>query len=304
VDLRQLEYFAAVARHQHFTRAAAAIGIAQPSLSQQIMALEAELDVRLFDRAGRQVRLTDAGRSLLPYATRILALTHEARRSLTEHAQLQRGRVTIGTTPTAGARLLPRALATFNVAHPGIDLVLREAGSPALIDLLVSGDLDLAIVILPVRRPVLAVAHLLTEEIVLAVATSHPLATSSLPDGVAPAALADEHFILVHQGYGLRRMTLDMCARADFNPRIVLDGAEMDTVLGLVEAGLGVACLPRLALTGTRHIAVPIADPQLRRTLGLAWRREPELTGAARALRDHLTLEAEPDGPGPRAAEA
>src|SRR5687767_13944001 len=111
MELRHLEAFAAVASHQHFTRAAAAVGVAQPSLSQQIMALEAEIGTRLFDRAGRRVRLTDAGQALLPYATRILALVEEARGALTEQADLRRGRVTIGTTPSAGTRLLPAALA-------------------------------------------------------------------------------------------------------------------------------------------------------------------------------------------------
>ena len=294
MELRQLEYFVAVARHQHFTRAATSVGVAQPSLSQQIMALEADLGTRLFDRRGRQVQLTDAGRTLLPYATRILALVDEARGGLTEHADLRRGRVTIGTTPTAGARLLPAALAAFNATYPGIELALCEAGSPTLVEALARGDLDLAIVILPVRRPALRVARLLTEEVVLAVATSHPLATAIPPEGLAPENLADERFILVREGYGLRRMTMDMCARAGFTPRVVLDGAEMDTVLGMVEAGLGVACLPRLALTGARHVAAPLADPTMYRTLGLAWRQEPEPAGAARALRDHLlTLSSE-----------
>ena len=290
MEFRHLTYFLAVARHQHFTRAAQALGIAQPSLSQQIMTLEAELGTPLFDRAGRRVRLTDAGEALLPYATRILALVDEARAELTDHVELRRGRVTIGTTPTAGTHLLPAALADFNRRYPGIDLRLHEAGSPDLIDLLATGDLDLAIVILPVRRPELTVARLLTEEVVLAVPPDHPLAAAPPPSGVPPDALADQPFVLVRQGYGLRRMTLDLCTRAGFSPHVVLDGAEMDTVLSLVGAGLGVACLPRLALDGTTLAAVPIADPHLRRSLGLAWRRQPELPAAGRALRDHLLM--------------
>jgi DNA-binding transcriptional LysR family regulator len=300
LELRHLHYFVAVARHEHFTRAAEAVGIAQPSLSQQIMALESELGVALFDRTGRRVRLTDAGETLLPYATRILALVEEARAELTGYAELRRGRVTIGTTPTAGTHLLPSALACFHERYPAIDLRLREAGSPALIDLLATGDLDLAIVILPVRRPELAVARLLTEEVVLAVPPGHPLAAAPPAGGVPPEALADQPFVLVHQGYGLRRMTLDLCTRAGFSPRIVLDGAEMDTVLGLVRAGLGVACLPHLAFAGSGLVAVPIADSHLRRTLGLAWRQRPELPAAARALRDHLLDVARDEGLGSR----
>jgi DNA-binding transcriptional LysR family regulator len=288
LELRHLEAFVAVARHQHFTRAAAAVGVAQPSLSQQIMALESEIGARLFDRAGRRIRLTDAGQALLPYATRILALVEEARGALTEQTDLRRGRVTIGTTPSAGTRLLPAALASFHLRYPGIELRLREAGSPALIELLGAGDLDLAVVILPVRRPDLMVAQLLTEEVVLAVAPTHPLAASATGPPLPPAALADQSFVLVHTGYGLRRMTLDLCDRAGFSPRVVLDGAEMDTVVGLVAAGLGVACLPRLALADAALVAVPIDDPHLRRTLGLAWRRQPDLHAAARALRDHI----------------
>ncbi len=288
MELRHLEYFAAVAEHQHFTRAASATGVAQPSLSQQIKSLESELGVRLFDRTGRRVRLTEAGQALLPYATRILGLVDEARLAISERIDLQRGRAIIGATPSVGTHLLPRVLASFHDAYPGIDLMLTEAGSPALINLLGSGDLDLAIVILPVRRPDLAVAHLLTEEVVLAVARDHPLAANPPGEALPPDALTDLPFVLVNQGYGLRRMTLDVCARAGFSPRVVLDGAEMDTVIGLVEAGLGVACLPRLALEGTHLVGLPVADPYLRRTLGLAWRREPDLPPAARALRDYL----------------
>jgi DNA-binding transcriptional LysR family regulator len=288
VELRQLEYFAAAARRLHFTRAAADVGVTQPTLSQQIKALEAELGVRLFDRAGRGVRLTDAGQALLPYATRALAAVDEGRAALAERDALRRGRVALGATPSAGTRLLPAALASFNAQHPGIELTLREAGSPALIEMVGAGDLDLAVVIMPVRRPDLAVAHLLTEEVVLAVSPDQPLAQAADGPPLPPALLADQPFVLVHQGYGLRRMTLDMCERAGFSPRVVLDGAEMDTVIGFVAAGLGVACLPRLALTGAPLVAIPLDDARLRRTLGLAWRRAPELSAAARALRDHI----------------
>lgn len=284
MELSQLRYFEAVARLGNVTRAAAEQHIAQPSLSKAIRTLEAELGVLLFDRVGRRLELTDAGRTLLPYARRIGQDVAAARTALGARADLSSGHVSLGAPPTVGTHLLPQALAAFNQRFSGIALELHEAGASELLDLLDAGTVDLAVVSVPVAGVVWT--ELFTESLVIAVAHDHRLAQR---DSVAAAELADEGFILLPRGYELRNQTLALCAAAGFAPRIVLDGGEMDTVLRLAAAGLGVAVVPELALQETEGVVgLPVRDMQLRRTLGLIWHAERQLSPAAQALQGLL----------------
>ena len=134
MELRQPEYFLAVAEAGHFTRAAEALHVAQPSLSQQIRALERELGVPVFERTSRRVRLTAAGESLLPYARQALTAVADARRELREQRATPSGRVALGTTPTVASHLLPGWLAAFNRDVPEVEVRLREGGALALVE--------------------------------------------------------------------------------------------------------------------------------------------------------------------------
>ncbi len=284
MELHHLRYFEAVARHGHVTRAAQELHIAQPSLSKQIQVLEAELGVVLFDRVGRRVELTDAGRLLLPYARRALREVLDARTALRQWSNLEQGQVAIGAPPTVGAHLLPRALAAFHKRHPAIALALHEMGAARLAALLEAGTIDLAVI--SEALPAFASAELFSEALVVAVAQDHPLAQRTW---VSSAELADQPFILFPEGYELRSRTLQLCRAAGFEPQVVLDGGETDTVVRLVAAGLGVAVVPRLALTGGAGIVgLDVIDNPLRRTLRLIWHPERSLPPAAEALRAFL----------------
>ena len=149
MELHHLRYFEAVARHGHVTRAAQELHIAQPSLSKQIQALEAELGVVLFDRVGRRVELTEAGRLLLPYARRVLRDVADARTALQQWGSLEHGQVAIGAPPTVGAHVLPGALAAFHQLYPAIELRLHEMGAARLATLLEEGTIDLAVISVP-----------------------------------------------------------------------------------------------------------------------------------------------------------
>ena len=149
MQLRQLEYFAAVAEARHFTRAASAVHVAQPSLSKQIRLLERELGAPLFDRARGNVTLTAAGETLLPLATRILADAESAKTQVQELVGLVRGQLRLGATPTLSTVLLPAALRRFCTKYPGIDIHVEERGGRDLVRLLALGQLDLALVALP-----------------------------------------------------------------------------------------------------------------------------------------------------------
>ena len=285
MEVHQLAYFESVSRHLHFTRAADELNVAQPSVSQQIRKLEAELGTPLFHRMKRRVVLTEAGRRFLPHARAVLRQLEEARVEVQELSGLQHGALAVGAPPSVGTHLFPRPLATFSRRHPGIGLTFREDGSRNLVQLLEHGELDLAVVIQPIRHPALETAPLLEEELCLAVPLDHPLADSRRR--VPLAQLRDEPFVMLREGaYDLRNQTLAACRRAGFEPRVALDGGEMDSVLRFVAAGIGVAILPEIVLSDVDPsfgpMSVPLRGPRLTRSLVIARRRDRYFSAAAR----------------------
>lgn len=287
MELRQLEYFVAVAETGHFTRAAERLHVAQTSLSQQVRALERELGVALFERTSRSVRLTADGGRLLPHARAALAAVASAIRELREQAESPSGPLWFGVTPTVAAHLLPARLASFRDSYPRVELRLSENGALALETELSAGNLDLAIITLPARHGSLQTAVLVEEELLLGMAPNHRFAGR---EEVALMEAAGEPFVLYREGYGLRQAVLEACRLAGFEPRIALDGGETETVLRLAAAGLGLTLVPTLALDGSpgRPWTVHLSSPTPRRTLALAWRSGRYLSRAARALREHL----------------
>src|SRR5437763_1766181 len=285
MELHQLAYFESVSRHLHFTRAAQELNVAQPSVSQQIRKLEHELGAPLFNRMKRHVTLTEAGKTFLPHAKAVLQRLEEARLEVQELSGMRKGTLSVGAPPSVGTHLLPRALAAFSRRHPGITLTFREAGSRTLVNLLEGGELDLAVVIQPIRHPALETQPLLEEELLLAVPREHPLANGHRR--VRLTQLRDEPFVLLREGtYDLRDQTLAACRRAGFEPVIALDGGEMDSMLRFVAAGIGLAVLPEMVLAevdvADRSVAVRRLLPRLGRSLVLARRRDRYFSAAAR----------------------
>ena len=167
MELHQLRYFVAVAEERHFTKAARGLRVAQPSVSRAIRVLEEELGAPLFHRMKGNVALTSAGEIFLPWARRVLVDVDGATEEVRELADLRRGRLAVGATPSVTITLLPPALAKFHDAFPGIHLVVHEAGSRDLVAELEQGALDVALVIMPLRHEALETAPLLREELVV-----------------------------------------------------------------------------------------------------------------------------------------
>jgi DNA-binding transcriptional LysR family regulator len=281
-----MRYFEAVARHSHVTRAAAELHIAQPALSKQISQLEQELGLALFDRVGRNVRLTEAGEALLPHVRAVLAQVEAAHAEIDERLGLQRGRVSIGTSPTVGTQLLPPALLAFNQRYPGIELCLYETDRQTLLELLETGAVDVTVLTMPVQGAALMVVPLLSEDLVIITHHRHryaPYATVHL------AALRDEAWVLSASNYELRELTLSLCAEAGFTPRVVLDGSEIDTLVRMVATGLGIALVPRMAVSENGDLVVlHLEEQNVQRSLGLVWNRSRVASPAARTLREFL----------------
>ncbi|MBV9139890.1 MAG: LysR family transcriptional regulator [Pseudonocardiales bacterium] len=287
MQLQQLVYFLAVARTRHFTRAAELTHVAQPSLSKQIHCLERELGSELFHRARGNVTLTPAGEALVPFARRILTDVESARVQVHELAELRRGRLRLGATPSLCTGLLAQALARFRLRYPGIQLVIDESGSRDLVRQLADGAIDLAMITSPVHRgdPTLDTVPILREQLTVAV----PRAMDLDLDSFRTEDLRDRPLVMFREGYDLRSMTLAACQRAGFQPQFAIEGGEMDAVLSFVEAGLGIAVVPSMVLHSRPQLrGVPFAPPIPIRTITLAHRTDMRPTRAAEEFRTTL----------------
>src|ERR1700684_1264371 len=176
VQLHQLRYVVCVAEERRFTRAAARLHVAQPSVSSAGSALEHELGAPLFHRARHQVTLTGAGEVFVPWARQVLADCDAGAAAVRDLLGLQHGRLALGATPSLTTNLLPPVLAAFHREHPGLELTVYEAASQDRVRRLEAGEIDLAVVILPVDRAWVETSALREEELVLAVSAGHPLA--------------------------------------------------------------------------------------------------------------------------------
>jgi len=291
MQVHQLEYFAAVAQTRHFTRAAESVHVAQPSLSRQISTLERELGTPLFNRARGNITLTPAGETLLPFARRILAELDDARVQVQELVGLARGRLRLGATPSLSTVLLPDALRRFRDEYPGIDIAVEERGGRDLVRLLAEGELDLALIVLPLhtRDPALATTGVLREPLVVAASADGMVRAKSLH----VRDLDRYPMVMFREGYDMREVTLAACRRERIEPHVAVEGGELDAVLGFVEAGLGIAVVPSLVVEGRPRLRrIPFVRPGLSRTVGLAHRRDVVPSASARAFRaillDHV----------------
>jgi DNA-binding transcriptional LysR family regulator len=287
VQLQQLVYFLAVARTRHFTRAAELTHVAQPSLSKQIHCLERELGSELFHRARGNVTLTPAGEVLLPLAKRILSDVETARLQVHELAELRRGRLRLGATPSLCTGPLAHALSSFRARYPGIQLIIDESGSRDLVRQLAEGAIDLAMITSPAHRgdPILDTVPILREQLTVAV----PRGMEFDLDAFRIEDLRDRPLVMFREGYDLRSMTLTACQRAGFQPRFAIEGGEMDAVLSFVEAGIGIAVVPSMVLQSRPGLrGVPFVPPPPTRTIALAHRTDVHPTRAAEEFRSTL----------------
>jgi DNA-binding transcriptional LysR family regulator len=289
VQLQQLVYFLTVAQTRHFTHAAQQLQIAQPSLSQQIKALERSLGAALFDRVRGNITLTPAGEALLPIAERITADVETARQEVRELIELRSGRVRLGAPPSLFTGLLPGVARLYRERYPGIRLVIDESGSRDLVAKAAAGALDLALLVLPLHAddPALVTTPLLREDLVVVSSIHEPAPTDGRP--IAISELRGRPLVMFRPGYDLREVTVGACRKAGFVPNLAVEGGEMDAVLSMVEAGVGLAVLPSTVVAGrSTHRVTPIAAPGLSRTIGLAHRRGAQPSRAARELQQAL----------------
>lgn len=279
MELRQLEYFVAVAEEASFTRAAERVHVAQPGVSAQIRRLERELGHDLLDRSGRGVTLTDVGAAVLPLARAALSSVESARRTVEEMAGLVRGAVRVGMVVSCGIMDLPELLSAFHSTYPDVEITLAEANSDTLIESLVDGRLDFALI--GYAGPVpdgLSVRVLADEPLVAAVAAGDPWHGR---ESVALDELLERGLISLPPGTGLRGALDAACGSR--RPRIAFEASAPPMVITLAQRGFGPAILALSMVSPDLH-AVRITDPSPSSRLGFAWRSEGPHSPAARAL--------------------
>jgi LysR family hydrogen peroxide-inducible transcriptional activator len=276
LTLKQLRYVDALARHGHFGRAADACAISQPALSMQIKELEESLGTELFERGARQVRLTNFGEEFAVRVRNILRSVEEledlARAS---HDRLV-GRLRIGLIPTIAPYLLPTLIGNLTLMHDGLDIHIREALTSKLLQELVEGRIDTAIVALPVSESWLTEVALFTENFLL---------VRSGEDEGKPVPnrkmLRKVRLLLLEEGHCFRDQALSFCNIQSALPREGLDATSLSTLVQMVGAGLGVTLIPEMAVAvETRSASVSVArfkSPQPSRTVGMIWRKTSPL---------------------------
>ena len=266
MELHQLRYFCAVAETGSFSRAAEHSHVSQPSLSQQILKLEAELGARLFDRLGRSVRLTEVGKTFLPRARAVLRELEAARGDVVESKDSISGQVAVGAIPTVAPYFLPPVLASFSKRFSESAVTVIEEITPVLLERLRAGSIDVAILALPVRGHEFDALPLLTEPLFAALPKKHSLARRT---SVALRDLRKEPFLLLRDGHCFRENALAACDRARVSPQVVFESGQFSSLLGLVGAGMGVSLVPEMAVDRRAPVRfVRISDPGATRTIG------------------------------------
>ncbi|MFT3690278.1 hydrogen peroxide-inducible genes activator [Paenirhodobacter sp.] len=276
ISMKHLRYFLALSRQGHFGRAAEDCAISQPALSLQIKELEEILGAPLIERGGRRIRLTPLGTALAERARRILREVEE----LSDLARVSRGGFTgplrLGVIPTVAPYLLPRLIKALAAHHPGLEPRPREAVTGKLIQGLMEGGLDAALVALPVSEPALTEWPLFEEEFVLV----RPATDAGKP---APGAegLRMMRLLLLEEGHCFRDQALSFCHMSPTVARDMMEGSSLATLVQMVGAGIGVTLIPEMAIgIETRSADVSIArlpEPRPGRTIGMVWRRSTPL---------------------------
>ena len=286
MEFHQLRYVCAIAETGSFSRAAERCHVAQPSLSQQVLKLEEDLGARLFDRLGRSVRLTEAGRAFLPHARSILHQMEAARSGVEDKRTDVRGSVAVGIIPTIAPYLMPQSVAAFSKKYPDAKLRILEETTPVLVEGLRNLSIDVAILALPLRHKEFQMYPLRTEPLYAALAKDHPRAHAK---NLSLRELRGEQFVMLRDGHCFRDLSVAACSRAKVNPRIAFESGQFSSLLGMVAAGVGVSLVPEMAVDKSARCSyVRISDAQASRTIVAAVLRGRSFNRVQRAFLEYI----------------
>ena len=280
----------ALAEERSVTRAAERLGVPQPTASRWLSGMAVDLGLPLIAKSGRGITLTSTGWRLAESADRALAVLENGWRQALDEADPDRGLVVLGFLHTMGGVRVPELLRGFRAEHPGVRFGLTQGAHEVMLNRLRQGEIDLVLTApLPAHDPALATRELYREQLTLVVGEDHRLAGRGR---VRLSELDGEQFVGLAAGYGLRQITDALLAEAGITPRIAFQGEDVDTLRGLVAAGLGVALLPPAApVTVAGTVELPLR-PRATRRIGLVWMTDRPLTPAVRSFRDYALANA------------
>ena len=279
---RHIQYFIAVANHLSFTRAAAALHVSQPALSQQVRQLEESLGTTLFDRSGRTTRLTDAGEVYLRYAKRAAQELQEAKRAIDDLGDLSRGSLRVGVTPTFTSYLVGPLVAAFHGRYPNITLVVREIAQEAMEELLLADEVDVGIAFDSGHHLDLEAQALLVETLALVVGKQHPLATTG---SIGLEALNSESLILLSAEFATREQIDSYCRQHNIRPHVQVEANTISALIEVVSRTKLSTLLPAtIAQAHEQLVAIELDQQRLQRTAVLMQRKGVYQTAAARAF--------------------
>ena len=296
MDLDRLRGFVETAREKSFTRAAEKLFLTQPAVSLQVKALEDELGEDLFERRGRQILLTEAGRLLFARAEAILEMAEQIRQDMAALGQLRTGRLSIGTSDTNCAYVLPPAVKAFRQAYPGIEIRLTDRMSPEVVRLVLEGTVDFGLATLPVTEPRVRTRPFFIREDVAISSPTHRLASA---EAVDLHSLSDSAMLMLERGSTSRGLMDRMFAAAGLQPHVIMELGSIEVIKRFVEIGFGIAVVPEVAvrdevrsgrLTAIRVTGLPA------RQVGMVRREGGRLSRAAAAFMRFLEMHLETIG--------
>ncbi|CAM7673739.1 HTH-type transcriptional regulator CynR [Klebsiella pneumoniae] len=279
---RHIRYFQAVAEHLSFTKAAAALHVSQPALSQLVKQLEEELGTQLFDRTGRTTRLTDTGIAYLQYVRRASHELREATRAIHDVDDLSRGSLCLAVTPTFTTYLVGPLVEAFHSRYPNITLNVREISQESIEDLLQAGEIDVGIAFGDVHSPDIDAIPLLDETLALVVNRGHPLATKK---SVGLQTLSTESLVLLSKEFATREQIDSYCRKHGIHPKVQMEANALGAVIEIVRRTALSTLLPaKTAVAQDNLVALSLEPERLTRTAVLMRRRDAYQSFAARAF--------------------
>jgi DNA-binding transcriptional LysR family regulator len=282
MDIRDLQVFLSVSRHLNFTRAGEELHVSQPSISIRIAALQNELGSKLFDRIGKRVVLTEAGKVLVPYATKVIAALDDARHAITELQGLQRGSLSIGASTTPGMYLVPRIIADFKRLYPRIEVRLRIRDTRSIADAIAANEFDFGFVGGHLVSDDVEVLNWRTDKIVLIVLPSHEFA---IRRRLKVADLVNENFVLREAGSATRATITGQLRKNGIQLNAIGEMENPESIKRAVQSGLGIAFISSFAveteLKNRTLIAVHVSGLEIERKLKIIYRKDKHLSKAA-----------------------
>ncbi|MFZ0577524.1 MAG: LysR family transcriptional regulator [Psychrobacillus psychrotolerans] len=289
MELRQLRYFIEVAEREHISEAAVHLHVAQSAVSRQIANLEDELGVQLFERIGRNVKLTPIGKIFLDHSISAIKAIDFAKKQIDEYLNPEIGTIKIGFPTSLAGHLLPTVISAFKKEHPNVAFHLRQGSYNYLIEAVKQRELNLAFLgPLPPKDSSLNNTILFTENFSVLLNANHPFAKRSK---IPLIDLRNEDFVLFPEGYIMQKLVVEACNSVGFTPKITSEGEDMDAIKGLVAAGIGLTLLPESTFydsTPRFTKKIPIDLPNIRRTVGIISPASRNLSPSEKVFHDFV----------------